>query len=200
MLDVQDLITRFERLRADRAVWDSHWQETAERVLPRAAEFTARSQKGAKRSQKIFDSTAQLALERFASAMESLLTPRSSRWHALKVSLPELDRIDAVRRYFEAVEDVLFLQRYATSANFASQQFEIYLSLGAFGTGALFVNEVPGEGLRYRAVHLSEIFIAENEAGRIDTIFRKTEMTHPTMFCMSSTSRMTREKENLLSR
>ena len=46
MLDVQDLITRFERLRADRAVWDSHWQETAERVLPRAAEFTARSQKG----------------------------------------------------------------------------------------------------------------------------------------------------------
>ncbi|MBG06180.1 MAG: phage head-tail adapter protein [Rhodospirillaceae bacterium] len=89
--------------------------------------------------------------------------------------------MDNVRRYFETVEDALFSHRYSTKANFASQQFEAYLSLGAFGTGALFVNEVPGDGLRYRAVHLSEIFLAENEAGRIDTIFRKTEMTHRQM-------------------
>lgn len=175
--NVQELIARYERLRADRAVWDAHWQETAERVLPRAAEFTTRNQAGSKRTQKVFDSTAQLALERFASAMESLLTPRSSRWHSLKVSNPELDKTDSVRRYFESVEDIVFSQRYATTANFASQQFETYLSLGAFGTGALFVSETPGEGLRYRAVHLSEIYVAENEAGRIDTVFRKTEMS-----------------------
>lgn len=177
MPEIQDLISRFERLRADRATWDSHWQETAERVLPRAAEFTTSGQSGAKRSQKIYDSTAQLALERFASAMESLLTPRSSRWHSLKTSNPNLNQLDSVTRYFEAVEDILFAQRYSPAANFASQQFETYLSLGAFGTGALFINEIPGHGLRYRAVHLSEIYVSENEAGRIDTVFRKTEMT-----------------------
>ena len=78
MPDVQRLIERYQKLRADRAAWDSHWQETAERVFPRAAEFSSKSQNGSKRSQKIFDSTAQLSLERFASAMESLLTPRTS--------------------------------------------------------------------------------------------------------------------------
>lgn len=114
MPDVQELVARYERLRSDRAAWDAHWQETAERVLPRAAEFTMRNQAGTKRTQKTFDSTAQLALERFASAMESLLTPRASKWHSLKVSNPELDRFDGVRHYFETVEDILFAQRYST--------------------------------------------------------------------------------------
>lgn len=182
MPNVQELIARFERLQNGRAAWDTHWQETAERVLPRAAEFTTNNQPGTKRTQKIFDSTAQLALERFASAMESLLTPRSSRWHSLKTSDPNLDRLDDVRRYFETVEDVLFAQRYSTSANFASQQFETYQSLGAFGTGALFINEIPGDGLRYRSIHLSEVYVAENEAGRVDTVFRKSSMTLPASF------------------
>lgn len=180
MTDVANLVARYDRLRADRSLWEAHWQEAAERVLPRAAEFTARDEKGAKRSQKIFDSTAQLALERFASAMESLLTPRASRWHALKASVPELDRLDAVRRYFEAVEDILFGRRYASAANFASQQFEVYLSLGAFGTGALFVDEATS-GIRYRAAHLSELYVAESETGAIDTVFRKMDMSHRQM-------------------
>ena len=62
MPDVQGLIGRYERLRSDRTAWDAHWQETAERVLPRTAAFTARNQAGTQRTQKIFDSTAQLAL------------------------------------------------------------------------------------------------------------------------------------------
>jgi hypothetical protein len=48
MSDVQELVARYERLRSDRAAWDEHWQETAERVLPRAAEFTMRNQAGTK--------------------------------------------------------------------------------------------------------------------------------------------------------
>lgn len=52
MPDVQELIRRYERLRSDRAAWDAHWQETAERVLPRAAEFTARNQAGTKQTRK----------------------------------------------------------------------------------------------------------------------------------------------------
>ena len=114
MPDVQELVARYERLRSDRATWDAHWQETAERVLPRAAKFTMRNQAVTKQTQKTFDSTAQLAPEGFASAMESLLTPRASKWHSLKVSNPELDRFDGVRHHFETVADILFAQRYST--------------------------------------------------------------------------------------
>ena len=51
------------------------------------------------------------------------------------------------------------------------------MSLGAFGTAALFVDERDVRGMTYRAVHLSDIFISEDENGMIDTVFRRCEMT-----------------------
>ena len=49
------------------------------------------------------------------------------------------------------------------------------MSLGAFGTGALFI-ESSAEGLRYRSIHLGEICIAENHQGVVDTVFRKFQL------------------------
>jgi hypothetical protein len=172
-----DAIRRQEQLSARRATWETHWQEIADRVLPRQAEFTGERTPGAKRTERIFDSTAPLALERFAAAMEGMLTPRGQRWHHLRASDPRLDEIDAVRAWFERVEDILFARRYSPSANYASQQHEVYMSLGAFGSGVLFVDELPGSGLRYRSVHLAECYFAEDSHGRIDTAFRKFRFT-----------------------
>jgi hypothetical protein len=64
-------------LQSDRTVWDAHWQETAERVLPRAVEFMMRNQGGTKQTQKPYDSTAQLAQERFPSAIKA--SPTNSK-------------------------------------------------------------------------------------------------------------------------
>jgi hypothetical protein len=51
------------------------------------------------------------------------------------------------------------------------------VSLGAFGTGGLFIDDDPGKSIRYRSVHLSELFIAENHQGIIDTVHRRFTMT-----------------------
>ena len=51
------------------------------------------------------------------------------------------------------------------------------MSLGAFGTGAIFIDDIPGTGMRYKSIHLSEIYISENYAGVIDKIHRKFPMT-----------------------
>jgi hypothetical protein len=176
-VDPKDIRRRFEALQAERRGWEGHWQEIAERVLPRQADFLGQRQPGAKRAEKIFDSTAPLALERFAAAMESMLTPRGQRWHHLRLADEEANRLPEVRAWLEAVEAALFAARYLPRANYASQQHEVYMALGAFGTAALFVGEDDLGGLRYRAIHLGELYVAEDAFGRIDTVFRRFRLS-----------------------
>jgi hypothetical protein len=126
----ESILRRQSRLEGERANWEGHWAEAAERVLPRQRDFQgARRAGGEKLSDKVFDSTAPLALEKFAAAMESMLTPRNERWHELSLGHMTGQRAaedwpQAVKEYLYAVTSVLFRLRYAPSANFASQAQE----------------------------------------------------------------------------
>ena len=172
-----DIIRRQEKMATDRAVFDQHWREIAERILPRSDHFRVNRNAGDKHTERVFDATASLALDRFAAAMESMLTPRTQRWHKLRVSDPVLNEDQEVRTYLDAVTQILFAVRYSPKANFASQAHESYISLGAFGTGGMFVDDLVGHGIRYRSIHLSELYIAENHQGAVDTVHRKFMMT-----------------------
>jgi hypothetical protein len=172
-----DILRRQEKMATDRAVFDAHWREIAERILPRQDHFRVNRQPGDKHTERVFDATAGLALERFAAAMESMLTPRTQRWHKLRVLDPQLNEDPAIQAYLDEVTQILFAVRYAPKANFASQANETYMSLGAFGTGAMFIDDHIGKGIRYRSIPLSEIFIAENYQGMIDTVHRRFTMT-----------------------
>ena len=174
--DTDEIFKRFEELKKERANFEHHWQEIAERILPRSTEFTGERSPGDKRTAVMYDATAALALERFSSAVESLLTPRGSRWHRLTASNPYVARDDETRLWFDEVEDILFRQRYRPRANFASQMHEGYISLGAFGNANLFVDEDPVQGMRYRNVHMSDCFFAEDEMGNIDTVYRQIDL------------------------
>ena len=172
-----EVLEGYDRLKGARGTWENHWQEVAERVWPTMAEMTGWRTPGEKRSEKIFDSTAQRALPRFAAAMDSMLTPATQLWHGLQTGIPELDDDIAVRRWCDTIRDILFRQRYAPTANFASQAFECYMSLGAFGTSAMFIDEIPGVTLRYRAIPLSELVIDLDHTGRVDTVYRSFQLT-----------------------
>jgi hypothetical protein len=172
-----EIIRRQEHLSNQRVLFDSHWREIAERLLTRENHFRVTRTPGDKRTELVFDSTATLALERFAAAMESMLTPRTQRWHKLRIEDPDLKDDPEVKDYLDEVTQTLFAVRYAPRANFASQAHEAYMSLGAFGTSAMFIDDLVGRGIRYRAINMSEVFIAENYQGRIDTVYRKFSMT-----------------------
>lgn len=172
-----EVLEGYDRLKGARGTWEQHWQEVAERVWPTMAEMTGWRTPGEKRSEKIFDSTAQRALPRFAAAMDSMLTPATQMWHGLRTGIPELDDNVVVQRWCDNLRDILFRQRYAPTANFASQAFECYMSLGAFGTSALFIDEIPGVTLRYRAIPLSELVIDLDHTGRVDTVYRCFQLT-----------------------
>ena len=176
MKTADDIIKRYEQLEAMRGTWETHWTEIADRVLPRYSDTMYRSDmnitRGEKRTEQMLDSTAALALERFAAAMESMLTPRNQKWHRLRATDPALNADHTVKLYFEEAERVLFRQRYAPRANYASQQHEVYIGLGAFGTGVMFVDSSDTGGLAYRAVDLREVLFdmtARQMLQRVDT-------------------------------
>jgi hypothetical protein len=177
----EEIIRRFDQLESERGTWETHWTEIADRVLPRYSDTffkpTSEQTRGEKRTEKMIDSTAGLALERFSAAMESMLTPRTQKWHRLKPSDDSLARDRDVKLWFEAATNELFKQRYATKANYASQQHEVYMGLGAFGTGIMFTDFHDQGGLRYTATNLKEILFEMNHQGIVDTSYRKYSLS-----------------------
>ena len=170
-----EIIRRHERLKSERSILDSHLQEIAERIWPERGQFIAKTEqnKGDKRTDKVFDATAALALTRFAAAMESMLTPRTAKWHRLRVADEDLNESPAVQRYLEEVTNILFRVRYSPLANFASQTHEGYMSIGAFGTGGMLVEDMLGMGIRYKSIDLANTYVCENRHGIIDTVHRE---------------------------
>jgi hypothetical protein len=174
----------YQRLSGSRGNLDSHWQEIAERVWPSHSRLFGgrRNQfsEGDKRNEFIFDSTASIALNRFASILDSLLTPMNQTWHRLVPSDPNLLKDRETSLWFENLNRKLFKARYAPKTNFISQNQLIYKMLGAYGSGCMFIDElrVRGDkGLRYRNIHLSEIYFKENHQGIVDTAVRYFPMS-----------------------
>lgn len=177
MPDIRALLKRHDDMKSARSNWDSMWEEVAKRIFPRGDDFRDRHPRGTQRTQQQFDAWPMLALDRFAAALENGLTPRNSYWHRLSTGNEELDEDTEVARYLEELNRRLWRTRYAPRSNFASQMHEIYLSLGAFGTGCMLTENRPPKGVRYKAIHLGELYIAENSDGMIDTVHREFELT-----------------------
>ena len=183
--NAQRVITEQEAASGLRGNYEATWEQIAKRVLPAyATQFQGQNRAtqypGAQHMEEMVDSTAALALTRFAAAMESMLTPSSSTWHTIVPSNQLLMKDRATRIWCEDVTRLLFKLRYAATANFASQKHEDYMMLGAFGTGNLFIDALESKyekGLRYRAVHLGQCYFKENHQGLIDTNYRKFDLT-----------------------
>lgn len=170
------------QLRTRRTNFDTQWEEAAQRLIPAHVntfsswglphEFNA----GQKNQEKMFDVTGALALSRFIAVMESLTMPQNALWHRLVPSEPELRKNRAVRLYLDRINQLLFRFRYRPSANFVMNSQKAFMQYGAYGNGALFIDELQsnnGElGLRYKNLHLGETYIAENHQGVIDTLYR----------------------------
>lgn len=173
----EEVCHEFHQMTSARKNFESHWTEIAERVIPAHSKLFQqggfRGSKGDKRNEYIYDSTAAIALNRFSSILDSLLTPRNQTWHRILPSDRNLQKDRQVKLWFEEVNRILFRHRYAARANFASQNQQNYKSLGAYGTGCMFVDEMAGEpGIRYRNCHLAEVYFAENHQGIVDKVIR----------------------------
>ncbi len=178
-------IQKLDTLRNDRGNWDQQWEEAAALVVPaHRNSFQGRGMdnaygaSGQKKTELQYDSTAGIAAQRFTSVIESLATPQSSVWHKLAPADETLKRNRSVRLFFEELNRRLFSFRYRPVGNFVGNSQQVYLGLGTYGNGIMYVDKPDNEpGLRYRNIHLGEAYFVENHAGVVDTIYRAFYMT-----------------------
>jgi hypothetical protein len=81
-----------------------------------------------------------MASHRFGAICDSLLTPRNMVWHRSSPTT-EIMKDRNARLWYEGTTRTLFKHRYAPIANFSAQNQQVYQSLGAFGTSAMFIDQ-----------------------------------------------------------
>ena len=175
--DVNSLVKEYQYLWGQQANFRTLWNTIAQYVMPAWDNFVGEMSEGVIRTTRLFDSRAVTACERFASIMESLLTPRTQMWHDLTTQDEALKDDAEVQEYCSIVRKKLFAARYRPGANYASQSDECYMSLGAFGNNAMLIDEVVGKNLLYRSIPLNEIVWSLNSAGMVDNLYRKFRYT-----------------------
>jgi Bacteriophage head to tail connecting protein len=162
-------------LKAQRVNFNTTWDRISRVVLPTMTHgFTTTQTPGMNLNRDIFDSTAQMALPRFAAAIDTLVTPQTSRWHQLTPKTARLKRDTGVTTFLHDLNELLFKVRYSPRANFTSRANENYMSLGAFGTGITYVHDAM-PGIRYRSMNLAETWIDTDANGTVNRVFNERE-------------------------
>lgn len=178
-------IQKLGTLRQERGNWNQQWEEAASLIIPAHRNSfqsygmdNAYGNTGQKKTELQFDATVGIAAQRFAAVIESLCTPQNQEWHRLVPADKTLKRNRAVRLFFDELNQRLFELRRRPVANFVGNSQQVYLSLGVYGNGQLFVDQPDDEpGLRYRNMHLGEVYYVENHANIVDSFYRAFYMS-----------------------
>lgn len=177
------LQAEFDLLVGQRGTFESHWSRAARIASPRDDHFNQETfTQGEQLRRFQYDERAEIALDRATALFGSVTTPENQTYHKLRQTNEFLQQIQEVREYFDRVNEVLFKRRYSPRAGFAVGKHEANRSLLGFGTGALFTGAGKGDPrfrnpLWYKAIHLSEIFISENQQGFVDKVYRRFKMS-----------------------
>lgn len=174
-----NIIKHFMELVSARALHAVIWEETSALVRPNSRntfQYGNYNAPGMKKTERQIDATGMMALSRFGAILDSLLTPRNQTWHMLQASNEDLMKDRQVQLWFERQTRKLFKLRYNPNANFAGQNFQNYLELGAFGNAGMYIDSFQGKsggvGLRYKSVPIGELFIIENHQGMVEGFCR----------------------------
>jgi hypothetical protein len=172
--EIDSLVKRATRLKSDRGLFESTWEDIAEFIYPQRQAFVSDPAVGQRFFKNIFDSTGIIANERLASALHGMLTNPASKWFALRMANKQLNEVDEVRRWLDTVENEMMAAINSPRANFASSMHEFYMEYSAFGTAIMFLGlNKDLSGLLFSARTLAECVLAEDSESKIKTVIRE---------------------------
>ena len=192
----QMVIERYESLKAQRSTWEEHWQDIADYFLPRKSNITIKHTKGNKRHDQMYDGTATHALELLAASLNGMLTNTISPWFILKYRNEAINKDDQAVEWLESCAKIM--QQAFQRSNFQQEVFELYHELLAFGTSAMFISEDVEDDLRFKTIHISEIFITENEKGFVDSLTRRFHLKHKNIKAMYPEAQLPRSLQIMI--
>lgn len=172
-VDAARICQRYERLKSERATFESTWQEIAEVVRPLRAEFTAQRSAGEKRYNKVFDSTPLMAADNFAGGIYGMMTSPSNRWFSLKLEDDDLGGWGPVKTWLYNTTTILLNSFGPEYSRFYNVIPALYADLACFGNGVFYSEEQEGRRINDSVRALSEVVFAENSYGEVDTVYRR---------------------------
>lgn len=171
----KDLL-RYEQAKKRKSQFDLLYEDAIRYSAPHRdshLEYTEGASKN--NADVVFDSTAMIAMQKFASNLQSSLCPPMKKWINLKGGyMVDEQNKEQVAKDLQKVRDVMF--NFLHSSNFDTQVSESFLDL-AVGTGALLLQKgTKGKPFRFVSVPISQICLEEAADGRVGAIFRTNKV------------------------
>lgn len=170
------LLRRKTALWTERSSWDPHWRDIAMYQFPTATRFVVTdANKGYKKHQHIYDSTALFAHRTYAAGMMSGMTSPARPWFRMSLKDRDLMEKGVVKAYLHQATEVA--RSIFAASNTYNALHQCYEELGAFGTWANFVRPDFDNVIHNFPLTAGEYALATNDKGVVDTLFREFNMT-----------------------
>ncbi|MBR0651352.1 hypothetical protein GXW78_16890 [Roseomonas terrae] len=176
-MDVEALIKRYERADQKRQAFAALMRDCYAYAMPERDAWSSYGYGQDRNSVMIFDSTAVVAVPRFANRLQQALFPPQQRWAqlALPPEIAEEEGAEAEKANLEAATDLMF--RHIHQSNFDAAISEWGQDLAA-GVGALLVENgrfgqrrTRGPLLRFEAVPSALVAFDEGPFGGVEGVF-----------------------------
>ncbi|MCL2672828.1 MAG: portal protein, partial [Alphaproteobacteria bacterium] len=193
---VARLNARFATASTLKDAWLPLWQECYQYSLPNRVSSVTGTGYSRPRMDQVYDGTAADAVDQLASSMLSQLTPPWARWFGFSPGsqIPADDQ-PQLGAALDEIADVM--QNHFDLSNFAIEAHQCYLDLVTVGTACLMFEPAPlgdTSAFKFTAVPLCQLALLEGPGGRLDTVFRASDMT---LAIMDSRFHMAQLPENL---
>ena len=168
---VEQILKRYKEAQSLKDNWKEKFEEAYEYCLPQRESFYEESP-AQRRTDKIFDETAVVGIQEFASRLQSGIVPTFARWANLEagVEIPE-ENVEAVNQSLDAITQFVF--ETVGNSNFNQEVHECFMDL-AVGTGCLLVEDGDAVNpIKFSAIPLPHLILANGPDNKIDTVFRR---------------------------
>lgn len=172
----KNIIKMYEELKNIRSPYESTWDNITDLVVPNRSKFID-DEVDHSPDTELYDSTAVQSNEYLAATLLNGLVSQETRWFDLEFVDNDLRNDEVAKRLVEQRSNSMYQLFNSASSGFYTNIAEMFLDLSAYGTAALEVHYVPGEGIKYKSIHLSQIYIATDKSGFVDTVYRKFKFT-----------------------
>ena len=165
-----EILKKYKEAQNIKDFWKDRFEEAYEYCLPNRESFYDESP-GQRRTDKIFDETAVVGVQEFASRLQAGITPTFARWADFQAGseIPE-EQKSFINLELDKITDYVF--QILQNSNFNQEIHESFMDL-AIGTGVMLVEEGDSvDPIKFTAVPLTRVCLNNGPDGKIDTIYR----------------------------
>ena len=168
---IKQLLARYEHAKTIKQQWANTYEECYEYALPQRESFYQENQ-GRRRTDRIFDETAVVGVQEFASRLQSGIVPNYARWadFVAGTEIPKENQKE-VNLMLDEVTNYIF--EILQNSNFSQEIHESFLDI-ALGTGILLVEEGDAvQPIKFKAIPLPQAAMTSGHDDKVDHIFRR---------------------------